>query len=402
MLRFSLILASFVFLLVIQTVSSFSTIRSSSFVRLSKMSSSSKDSMPSSPSTTINLGSPRPRQWSREVLSGVVVSLATIPTSAAYSALIGLNPLVGIWSSVIVGSVVGLLAGGPGIIAGAAGVIAIPLSKLVKEHGLAYMAPAVLLAGCMEMIFGLLNLGSLVSFVTAPVVAGFLNSFAVFLLKSQIKFFQSGSQWLPAATLHPAVAVATLCIAIIRLTPLVTRAVPAALVGLVMSSVIALVSGLPLKSLADVSGAELFRGGLSCLPRFSGLPTVPLTLATLRLLLPTAVGITMISLVETLLARRVACDTLEPEDEATICPVDDQSQNTAANEAAVALGLGNAISSLFGGFGGCGLIPNTVLNSRNGGHTAISSVAYAVSLSLAVLLFAPIIGRVPVAALAGV
>ena len=110
----------------------------------------------------------------------------------------------------------------------------------------------------------------------------------------------------------------------------------------------------------------------------------------------------MISLVETLLARRVACDTMEPDDEsAATCPADEKSQNIAANEAAVALGLGNALSSLFGGFGGCGLIPNTVLNSRNGGHTAVSSVSYAVSLSLAVLLFAPIIGRVPVAALAG-
>jgi SulP family sulfate permease len=343
--------------------------------------------------------SPPPRQFSREVLSGVVVSLATIPTSAAYSALIGLNPLVGIWSSVIVGSVVGILAGGPGVIAGAAGVIAIPLSKLVKLHGLSYMAPAVLLAGLMEMVFGLLNLGSLVSFVTAPVVAGFLNSFALFLLKSQIKFFQSGGQWLPAASLHPALCVATICIALIRLTPLVTRAVPAALVGLVVSSLAAVASGLPLKSLADVSGAELFRGGLASLPRFSGLPTVPLTLATLRIVLPTAVGITMISLVETLLARRVACDTID--DESAACPADEKSQNEAANESAVALGLGNALSSLFGGFGGCGLIPNTVLNSRNGGHTAVSSVAYAVSLSLAVLLFAPIIGRIPVAALAG-
>lgn len=315
--------------------------------------------------------------------------------------MIGLNPLVGIWSSVIVGSVVGLLAGGPGIIAGAAGVIAIPLSKLVKERGLAYMAPAVLLAGLMETLFGLLNLGSLVSFVTAPVVAGFLNSFAVFLLKSQLKFFQSAGQWLPAATLYPAVGVASLCIALIRLTPLVTRAVPASLVGLVVSSLVALGSGLPLKSLADVSGADVFRGGLSSLPHFSGLPTVPLTMATLKVLMPVAVGITMISLVETLLARRVACESLDPEDEAATCPADDQSQRRAANEAAIALGLGNTLSSLFGGFGGCGLIPNTVLNSRNGGHSAVSSVSYAVSLSLAVLLFAPIIGRVPVAALAG-
>jgi SulP family sulfate permease len=122
----------------------------------------------------------------RESLSGFVVSLSTLPPSAAYASLIGLNPLIGIWSSFIVGSIVALLAGGPGVIAGAAGVIAIPIAKLVHEHGLAYMGAAIMLAGLIESLFGLLKLGKLSKYVTEPVIAGFLNSFSLFLIKAQV------------------------------------------------------------------------------------------------------------------------------------------------------------------------------------------------------------------------
>ena len=62
---------------------------------------------------------------------------------------------------------------------------------------------------------------------------------------------------------------------------------------------------------------------------------------------------------------------------------------------------GNAASSMFGGFGGCALIPNTILNNRQGGESYVSSLAYAFSILLSVLLFAPMIGQVPMAALAG-
>jgi hypothetical protein len=122
----------------------------------------------------------------KEFLAGLVVALATIPTSIAYSSIIGLNPLAGIWSSVIVGMTVALYGGSPGLIAGAAGVIAVPLSKLFAAHGSNYMAATVILASFLEIVFGKLKLGKLVDQATPPVIAGFLNSFAYFLFKSQV------------------------------------------------------------------------------------------------------------------------------------------------------------------------------------------------------------------------
>jgi MFS superfamily sulfate permease-like transporter len=73
---------------------------------------------PAAPST----GSSAAANLQREFLAGLVASLATIPTSMAYSTIVGVNPLTGIWSSMIIGFIVALVGGGPGVIAGSAGV----------------------------------------------------------------------------------------------------------------------------------------------------------------------------------------------------------------------------------------------------------------------------------------
>lgn len=121
-----------------------------------------------------------------EILSGLVVALATIPTSIAYSTIVGVSPLIGIWTSVIIGSLVAIIRGGPGVITGAAGVVAVPMGALVAAHGSPYVGAALLLAGLLEALFGVARLGKLADMFTEPVVAGFLNAFALFLVKSQV------------------------------------------------------------------------------------------------------------------------------------------------------------------------------------------------------------------------
>ena len=93
-----------------------------------------------------------------------------------------------------VNSGVALVGGAPGLIAGAAGVVAVPLSKLVATHGIQTMGITVLLAGAFEMLFGLLRLGKVAEIVTEPVMTGFLNAFAIFLMKSQVSGWLTGWQ----------------------------------------------------------------------------------------------------------------------------------------------------------------------------------------------------------------
>ena len=123
----------------------------------------------------------------RELVAGSVAALVTIPTSIAYATIIGLSPLIGVWTSVIVGLGVCLVGGAPGLIAGAAGVVAVPLAKLVSLHGSQTMGITVLISGLMEVLFGAARLGKFADIVTEPVVVGFLNAFAIFLVKSQVR-----------------------------------------------------------------------------------------------------------------------------------------------------------------------------------------------------------------------
>ena len=245
----------------------------------------------------------------QEVLSGFVVSLSTIPPSVAYASVIGLNPLSGIWSTFVVGLFVAL-ARGPGVIAGAAGVVAIPIARMVQQYGVQYMSAAVLLASIFELTFGALQLGRLAVFISEPVVAGFLNAFSIYLTKAQIKVFMINGLWLPSPELIPTALIALISFIIIRTLPYMTKTIPSSLVGLVASTLLAKYFDLPVRTLAQVSAAGAFTGGWGSLPTFTGLPSVPFNLETLGIVFPTAVAVTIISIVETIFARRVACTTI--------------------------------------------------------------------------------------------
>ena len=190
-----------------------------------------------------------------------------------------------------------------------------------------------------------------------------------------------------------AIATAVTCASMIQVSSRVTSKVPASLVGLIFSSVMAITLKWPVKTLADVAGKGIFSGGLHALPQLSGLPSVALSAAAWGDVLSTATGIAVIAILETLLANRIACDNYR-------CRVDVYEKDDP-DRTSVGLGLGTAASALFGGFGGCGLIPNTLLNGKSGGEGYASGYSYALSLALSVLVFAPIIGRIPMAALAG-
>ena len=135
----------------------------------------------------INIRKTSKKAFIREILSGFIVALATLPASAAYGSLIGISPLLGIWSSIIVGLSLSLLGTGPSIIAGAAGVIAIPIAKLVHEtNNIHFMTAAILLSSILEFLFSIFKLGRLGNLVTEPVIIGFMNAFALYLLNVQV------------------------------------------------------------------------------------------------------------------------------------------------------------------------------------------------------------------------
>jgi hypothetical protein len=128
-----------------------------------------------------------PKTVLQEMIAGMVVALATIPTSISYAAVVGISPTMGIWNSAILGLSSSVIGGAPGMITGAAGAAALPMSHIYKTHGLPWMTAAVLTASFIELIFGFSKLSRVADVVTEPVVTGFFNALSMFIFRSQVR-----------------------------------------------------------------------------------------------------------------------------------------------------------------------------------------------------------------------
>ncbi|RYH32060.1 SulP family inorganic anion transporter [archaeon] len=270
---------------------------------------------------------------------------------------------------------------------GSAGVTALPMASLHSSLGPAYMSASLLLASAMEAIFGILRLSKFADVITTPVIAGFLNALAIFIGKSQVKVFKDAGHWLTGSPLTSSLSLAALTASLIfSLVPYRSIIkVPPQLIAITVSTLLAQFLHLPVKLLGEQAGKGALVGGLSALPKINGLPNVPFNLHTLQLIGSTAVGVALVCIVETLLAQRIKPD---------------QSKDNS-DRAMVGLGVGSLLSALIGGFGGCGLIPNTLLNIGSGGRGNLSSLTYAITMALSVIFCSKVLTAIPMAVLAG-
>ena len=246
----------------------------------------------------------------------------------------------------------------------------------------------------MQGLFGLCGLsGMAVEFVSEEVLSGFLNGLGFILLFSQVKVFHAAKK---LGALKEAVGVATVCFGIVQLLPLWTRVVPSSLVGLVVATVLGIAMKWPLATLESTAPVGTFSGGWSSLPSwidFGQLWDKMMSVEAVKLVMPAAISIMIIALVETLLAAKVVDDMTGGTEE---------KDYDVPKRSVLAMSAGNLLSASLGGFGGCGLIPQTVLNLKSGGGGPLSSISYAVAMASIVLFFAPLVGKISEAALAGI
>ena len=129
-------------------------------------------------------------QWfsniSGDALAGIVVALALIPEAIAFSIIAGVDPKVGLYASFCIAVVIAFVGGRPGMISAATGAMALLMVTLVKIHGLEYLLAATLLCGVIQIVMGLLKMGSLMRFVSKSVVIGFVNALAILIFMAQL------------------------------------------------------------------------------------------------------------------------------------------------------------------------------------------------------------------------
>ena len=308
-----------------------------------------------------------------DLLSGVLVALALIPEAIAFSLIAGVDPKVGLYASFCIAVITAIAGGRPGMISAATGAMALLMVDLVKDHGLQYLFAATILTGVLQIFAGALRLNTLMRFVSRSVVTGFVNALAILIFLAQLPEL-IGMPW----TVH---AVCAAALAIIYLLPRVTRAVPSPLVAIVVMTFVVMWLGLDIRTVSDMGQLP------DELPSFF-LPDVPMTWATLQILLPVSATLAVVGLLESLMTAQIVEDMTDTP--------------TNRRRECAGQGAGNIVAGLFGGMAGCAMIGQSVINVGAGGRGRLSCLVAGVVLLVLVVYVSDWVGMIPMAALVAV
>lgn len=321
-----------------------------------------------------------------DILSGLTVALALVPEAVAFAFVAGVEPLVGLYAAFMVGLITAVIGGRPGMISGATGALAVVMVSLVALHGVEYLFATVVLMGLFQVLIGVLRLGKFIRMVPHPVMLGFVNGLAIVIFLAQLSTFKtkdsSGElQWLQGEQLWIMLGLVALTMAIIRYLPNLTKAIPSALAAIIVVSLAVILLGMDSRTVGDLASIA---GGL---PEFH-IPMVPFNLETLWIILPYAIILAAIGLIESLL-------TLSLIDEIT-------DTRGRGNKECVGQGVANTVTGMFGGMGGCAMIGQSMINVNSGGRGRLSGISAALFLLVFILFASGLIEMIPLAALTGV
>ena len=343
--------------------------------------------------TATSAGDFTPAQIRIEVLAGLTVALALVPEAVAFAFVAGVHPLVGLYAAFIVGLITAVIGGRPGMISGATGALAVVMVSLVAVHGVEYLFATVVLMGLIQIGAGVFRFGKFIRLVPHPVMLGFVNGLAIVIFLAQLGQFKvpgtaeasghgmGGGDWLSGAPLYLMLALVALTMAIIWVMPRVTKAVPAPLAGIGIVALLVIGFGLDVPRVGDLAS---IKGGL---PSFH-IPMVPLTFETFEIILPYALILAAIGLIESLLTLNLVGDMT--------------GKRGGASQECVAQGMANTVTGFFGGMGGCAMIGQSMINVKSGGRTRIAGIAAALFLLVFIVVASPVIELIPLAALVGV
>jgi len=321
-----------------------------------------------------------------DILSGLTVALALVPEAVAFAFVAGVNPLVGLYAASMVGLITAVIGGRPGMISGATGALAVVMVDLVARHGVEYLFATVVIMGIIQVTAGILHLGKYIRMVPHQVMLGFVNGLAIVIFLAQLGQFKikdaAGVQhWMTGNDLYLMLGLVGVAMAVIHYLPKVTEIIPAPLAAILAVTGLVLGFGLDTRTVGDMASIA---GGL---PDFH-IPSVPLTLNSLTIILPYAFILAAVGMIESLL-------TLTVIDEIT-------DTRGHGNRECVGQGVANIATGFFGGMGGCAMIGQSMINVNSGGRGRLSGISAALFLMMFILFASSLIEMIPLAALVGV
>lgn len=315
-----------------------------------------------------------PALLTRECLAGVITALALIPEVISFSVIAGVDPKVSLVASVVLCLTLSILGGRPAMVTAAAGSVALVIGPMVHAHGVAYILPAVVMAGLIQILFGVTGMSRAMRYIPRSVMIGFVNALGVLIFFAQVPHVWGHS---------PVVwALFALTLAIVLLLPRVLKSVPSPLVAIIVVTGVALLMGYRVPDVGD-------EGPMSAgLPDFTTL-AVPLDRHTLQIVWPTALSIAFVGLMESLLTAKLV-------DDLTDTPSSKRRESWG-------LGIGNIFAGFYGGIAGCAMIGQTIVNVELGkARSRVSTIAAGLVLLLLVTGLSHIMAKIPMVVLAGI
>ena len=328
-----------------------------------------------------------------DILSGLVVAVALVPEAIAFSFIAQVSPIVGLYAAFILGLITALMGGKPGMISGATGAVAIVLvgvsiaaKSILQAQGLSgeelsfgivqYITLTAIIAGLIQIAIGAFKMGKFIRLVPQPALHGFVNGLAVVIATSQFKFLDGSGMIMYAIILGT--------MATMYFLPKVTSAVPSGLVAIIVFTLGVYLTGADTKLVGDLANLTEFKG---LLPSFH-IPDVILNFDAIKLVLPYAVIVALVGIIESLL-------TLSVLDEIS-------GKRGSANQECIAQGTGNITCGLFGAMPGCAMIGQSIINYTSGGLGRLSGVVASIGLILLVATLTDLLNIIPVAILVGI
>lgn len=330
-----------------------------------------------------------------DLFAGVSVGVIALPLALAFAIASGVTPERGLFTAIIAGFLISLLGGSRVQIGGPTGAFVVIVYAVMQKHGYEGLALATLIAAVIMILMGIARLGMLLKFIPYPVTTGFTAGIAVVIVSSQIKdFFGLSAEKIPPEFLQKcslyckiahtwnvwAVAIAFSTLALIFILRRYWPKLPGTIIAIILTTSIAYLFAFPVETIEAKFGE---------IPRALPSPSFPhFSYDLFKAVFPDAITIALLGAIESLLSAVVADGMI--------------GSKHRSNGELVAQGIANFGSVVFGGIPATGAIARTAANIRMGAKTPAAGMIHAIVLLLLMLFFSPIVGKIPLAALAGV
>ncbi len=331
--------------------------------------------------------------WKNDLISGFIVAIVALPLALGFAIASGAPPETGLYTAIITGIIASLLGGSSVQVTGPTGAMAVILIDIVNQYGLDKIFLISLLAGLIQLTFGILRLGSLAKYIPYSVLSGFTNGIAIVIFFSQLNNFlglelkgeNNFLNRLIGIISHIneiniyALGLGILSLFILIFWRKINKKIPPSIIVLIIAVLIIEFFKFPIKTVGAIPQS---------LPIFQGVPFWN-DFSMIQKLMSAAMAIAALGSIESLLSA-LAADSMTPE------------EKHHSNQELIGQGLGNIIISFFGGIPGTGAIARTAVNIKSGAKTRLSGIFHGLFLLIFVIFLTPLVSKIPLTVLSAI